>query len=221
MARRDVRLVRDEAARAAAEGKHRKAVECYLELEQLEPTEPNWPKRAAESYRRLDRGHGQHARQVAPGLGRGRHQRPGAPAAIDRERHQAHAATLGAGRVGVLHGSKSYVLTHADDARVGQIAEAHSISAGLDYPGVGPEHAHWRDVGRARYVSRTDAEALAALQQLARTEGILCALETAHAIAAVAEVAAEVGPDGVIVVNLSGRGDKDMITVARQLGVSL
>ncbi|MBK9031705.1 MAG: tryptophan synthase subunit beta [Myxococcales bacterium] len=132
-----------------------------------------------------------------------------------------HAATLGAGRIGVLHGSKSYVLTHADDARVGQIAEAHSISAGLDYPGVGPEHAHWRDVGRARYVSRTDAEALAALQQLARTEGILCALETAHAIAAVAEVAAEVGPDGVIVVNLSGRGDKDMITVAQRLGVSL
>ena len=132
-----------------------------------------------------------------------------------------HAATLGAGRVGVLHGSKSYVLTHADDARVGQIAEAHSISAGLDYPGVGPEHAYWHDQGRVQYVNRTDDEALAALQQLARTEGILCALETAHAIAAVAEVAAEVGPDGVIVVNLSGRGDKDMITVARQLGVSL
>ena len=132
-----------------------------------------------------------------------------------------HAATLGAGRVGVLHGSKSYVLTHTDDARVGQIAEAHSISAGLDYPGVGPEHAYWHDAGRVRYVNRTDDEALAALQQLARTEGILCALETAHAMAAVAEVAREVGPDGAIVVGLSGRGDKDMITVAKRLGVSL
>ncbi|MEZ4404311.1 MAG: tryptophan synthase subunit beta [Kofleriaceae bacterium] len=132
-----------------------------------------------------------------------------------------HAATLGAGRVAVLHGSKSYVLTNPDPARVGQIAEAHSISAGLDYPGVGPEHAHWRDSGRARYVARTDAEALDALQLLARTEGILCALETAHAIAALGEVAAEVGPDGVIVVNLSGRGDKDMLTVAGRLGVTL
>ena len=132
-----------------------------------------------------------------------------------------HAATLGAGRVGVLHGSKSYVLTHADDARVGQIAEAHSISAGLDYPGVGPEHAYWHDQGRVQYVNRTDDEALAALQQLARTEGILCALETAHAVAAVAEVAREVGPGGAIVVGLSGRGDKDMITVAKRLGVSL
>jgi tryptophan synthase beta chain len=132
-----------------------------------------------------------------------------------------HAATLGAGRVGVLHGSKSYVLTHADDARVGQIAEAHSISAGLDYPGVGPEHAHWRDTGRARYVARTDAEALAALQLLARTEGILCALETAHAVAAVAEVARHHGAGAAIIVNLSGRGDKDMITVANRLGVAL
>jgi tryptophan synthase beta chain len=123
-----------------------------------------------------------------------------------------HAATLGAGRVGVLHGSKSYVLTHDD----GQIAHAHSISAGLDYPGVGPEHAAWKDSGRATYISRTDDEALAGLERLARTEGILCALETAHAIAALDEVAREVGPGGVIVVGLSGRGDKDMVTVAQR-----
>jgi tryptophan synthase beta chain len=120
-----------------------------------------------------------------------------------------HAATLGAGRVGVLHGSKSYVLTRPD----GQIAHAHSISAGLDYPGVGPEHASWKESGRAAYVSRTDAEALAGLERLARTEGILCALETAHAIAALDEVAALVG-GGLVIVGLSGRGDKDMVTVA-------
>ena len=123
-----------------------------------------------------------------------------------------HAATLGAGRVGVLHGSKSYVLAHDD----GQIAHAHSISAGLDYPGVGPEHAAWKDAGRAVDLARTDDEALAALERLARTEGILCALETAHAIAALDEVARGVGPDGVIIVGLSGRGDKDMVTVAQR-----
>jgi tryptophan synthase beta chain len=132
-----------------------------------------------------------------------------------------HAATLGAGRVGVLHGSKSYVLCGTDGPRVGQIDEAHSISAGLDYPGVGPEHAYWRDSGRVRYVSRTDAEALAGLQRLARAEGILCALETAHAIAALDEVVAEVGKDARVVVSLSGRGDKDMVTVANALGVEL
>jgi tryptophan synthase beta chain len=123
-----------------------------------------------------------------------------------------HAATLSAGRVGVLHGSKSYVLTHDD----GQIAHAHSISAGLDYPGVGPEHAAWKDSGRAVYMSRTDDDALAALERLARTEGILCALETAHAIAALDEVASIVGKDGTIIVGLSGRGDKDMVTVAQR-----
>jgi tryptophan synthase beta chain len=128
-----------------------------------------------------------------------------------------HAATLNRGRVGVLHGSKSYVL--CDDG--GQIAEAHSISAGLDYPGVGPEHAHWQATGRATYLTRTDAQALAGLARLARAEGILCALETAHAIAALDEVAAAVGAGGVIVVCLSGRGDKDMQTVARALGVEL
>jgi tryptophan synthase beta chain len=137
-----------------------------------------------------------------------------AGAGIDSGRH---AATLARGRVGVLHGSKSYVL--CDDG--GQIAEAHSISAGLDYPGVGPEHAYWKDTGRATYLGRTDDEALAGLQLLARTEGILCALETAHAVAALAEVAGRIGRDGIIVIGLSGRGDKDMITVARHLGVDL
>jgi len=121
-----------------------------------------------------------------------------------------HAATLGAGRVGVLHGSKSYVLSRPD----GQIAHAHSISAGLDYPGVGPEHAAWKESGRATYLARTDDEALAALERLARTEGILCALETAHAIAALDEVAALTG-GGLVIVGLSGRGDKDMVTVAQ------
>ena len=120
-----------------------------------------------------------------------------------------HAATLGAGRVGVLHGSKSYVLSRPD----GQIAHAHSISAGLDYPGVGPEHAAWKESGRATYLARTDAEALEALERLARTEGILCALETAHAIAALDEVSAITG-GGLIIVGLSGRGDKDLVTVA-------
>ncbi|CAN5197648.1 tryptophan synthase subunit beta [soil metagenome] len=119
-----------------------------------------------------------------------------------------HAATLGAGRVGVLHGSKSYLLTTLD----GQIAHAHSISAGLDYPGVGPEHAHWKETGAVTYLSRTDDEALAAVERLARSEGILCALETAHAIAALEEIVAA-GAKSVIV-NLSGRGDKDMTTIA-------
>ena len=120
-----------------------------------------------------------------------------------------HAATLGAGKIGVLHGSKSYVLSTPD----GQIAHAHSISAGLDYPGVGPEHAYWMETGAVTYVSRTDEEALAALERLARTEGILCALETAHAIAALDEVARHAK---TIVVGLSGRGDKDMVTISQR-----
>jgi tryptophan synthase beta chain len=126
-----------------------------------------------------------------------------------------HAATLTAGRVGVLHGSKSYVL--CDDE--GQIAPAHSISAGLDYPGVGPEHAFWRDSGRVRYVSRTDAEALDGFRLLARTEGILCALETAHAIAALPEVCAGLPEGAPVLVSLSGRGDKDMPAIAAALGI--
>jgi tryptophan synthase beta chain len=128
-----------------------------------------------------------------------------------------HAATLSQGRVGVLHGARSYVL--CDDE--GQIAEAHSISAGLDYPGVGPEHSHMKDTGRARYLSVTDRQALDALSQLGRTEGILCALESAHAIAALPEVARSLPPGASIVVNVSGRGDKDMNTVARAFGVEL
>jgi tryptophan synthase beta chain len=96
----------------------------------------------------------------------------------------------------------------------GQIAEAHSISAGLDYPGVGPEHAYWKESGRAAYLTRTDDEALAALEWLARAEGIICALETAHAVAALEEVVEMVGRGGLIALCLSGRGDKDMPTVA-------
>jgi tryptophan synthase beta chain len=133
---------------------------------------------------------------------------------IDGERH---AATLARGRIGVLHGSRSYVLCDAE----GQIQEAHSISAGLDYPGVGPEHAFWKESGRAHYLCRTDADALAGLELLARSEGILPALETAHAVAALAEVARAVGDGGLIILCVSGRGDKDMNTVARALGVEL
>ncbi|HKE13876.1 MAG TPA: tryptophan synthase subunit beta [Kofleriaceae bacterium] len=128
-----------------------------------------------------------------------------------------HAATLTRGRVGVLHGSKSFVLCGDD----GQIQEAHSISAGLDYPGVGPEHAHWKETGRVTYLTRTDREALDGLVLLARTEGIICALETAHAVAALAEVAGRMGSGGIAVLGLSGRGDKDMATVARLLGEEL
>jgi len=128
-----------------------------------------------------------------------------------------HAATLTLGRVGVLHGSKSYVLCSDE----GQITEAHSISAGLDYPGVGPEHSCWKDSGRATYLHRSDEDALAALESLGRQEGILCALETAHAVAALPEVAKTLGPDSIIVLCLSGRGDKDMMTVAAAKGVEL
>jgi len=126
-----------------------------------------------------------------------------------------HAATLTAGRVGVLHGSKSYVLCGDD----GQIAEAHSISAGLDYPGVGPEHAHWKDTGRVRYLARTDVEALAGFELLARSEGILAALEPAHAVAALPEIVGRYPKDASVVLCLSGRGDKDMQTIAARLGV--
>jgi tryptophan synthase beta chain len=125
-----------------------------------------------------------------------------------------HAAALAGGRPGVLHGSHSYLLQDAD----GQVLEAHSISAGLDYPGIGPEHAWLRDVGRARYLTATDTEALEAFQLCARLEGIVPALESAHALAKLPEVAAEVGKDGIVVLNLSGRGDKDLATVAERLG---
>ncbi|MEM8606362.1 MAG: tryptophan synthase subunit beta [Myxococcota bacterium] len=124
-----------------------------------------------------------------------------------------HAAPLCAGGVGVLHGAKSYVL-QTDD---GQILEAHSISAGLDYPGVGPEHAWLKDKGRASYGAVTDDEALSAFQQLCRTEGIIPALETSHAFAYLPEVAKQVGHDADVLVCLSGRGDKDLDTVLAQL----
>ncbi len=123
-----------------------------------------------------------------------------------------HAATLTKGRAGVLHGARTILLQDDD----GQIQEAHSISAGLDYPGVGPEHAHLRDTGRVRYQSVTDAEALAAFRLLARLEGIVPALESAHAVAFACKAAARLPRDQVIVVNLSGRGDKDLDHVMAQ-----
>jgi tryptophan synthase beta chain len=126
-----------------------------------------------------------------------------------------HAATLCAGQPGVLHGNRTYLLETED----GQIVETHSISAGLDYPGVGPEHAWLKDAGRARYVPITDSEALAAFHELARLEGILPALESSHALAYAKKLAPELGRDKVIVVNLSGRGDKDIHTVANLEGI--
>ena len=127
-----------------------------------------------------------------------------------------HSATLGAGRPGVLHGSLSYLLQDAD----GQVAPAHSVSAGLDYPGVGPEHSWLRDTGRVRYESATDAEALAAFQRVCRTEGIIPALETAHAFAWVTRAAGRWSRDDLVLVCLSGRGDKDVAHVAALLGGS-
>ncbi len=125
-----------------------------------------------------------------------------------------HSATLSAGSPGVLHGSLSYLLQDAD----GQVAPAHSVSAGLDYPGVGPEHSYLRDTGRVRYESATDAEALAAFQALARFEGIIPALETAHALAWVQRSAGRWAADAPVLVCLSGRGDKDVAHVAALLG---
>ena len=125
-----------------------------------------------------------------------------------------HAASLTGGRPGVLHGNKTYLLQDGD----GQIIDAHSISAGLDYPGIGPEHAFLHDVGRAQYLSATDDEALDAFQLCAELEGIIPALEPAHAIARLADVTREVGKDGIVVLLMSGRGDKDVATVAEHLG---
>jgi tryptophan synthase beta chain len=128
-----------------------------------------------------------------------------------------HAAPLNAGRVGVLHGNRTYLM--ADDD--GQIIETHSISAGLDYPGVGPEHSYLKDIGRAEYDTVTDDEAMAAFRLLNRCEGILPALESSHAIAWAARHARELGSGQAIVVNLSGRGDKDILTVAALDGIEL
>jgi tryptophan synthase beta chain len=121
-----------------------------------------------------------------------------------------HAASLSAGSPGVLHGNRTYLLQDAN----GQILETHSISAGLDYPGVGPEHAHLKDIGRAEYVGITDDEALAAFHRLCRTEGIIPALESSHAVAHAMKIAPTMRPDQHLLVNLSGRGDKDIGTVA-------
>ena len=129
----------------------------------------------------------------------------------------AHAASLVEGRVGVLHGTKSYVLQDSH----GQISETHSVSAGLDYPGVGPEHSYLKDTGRATYVAVSDKEALGGFQLLCRTEGIIPALESSHAIYHATKVAGSLAKEQIIVVNLSGRGDKDMSTVAEELGMNL
>jgi tryptophan synthase beta chain len=128
-----------------------------------------------------------------------------------------HAASLTGGRPGVLHGNKTYLLQDDD----GQIIDAHSISAGLDYPGIGPEHSHLHDTGRAEYVSATDEEALEAFQLCAKLEGIIPALEPAHALARTGELAKEIGKGGIIVMNMCGRGDKDIFSVAERLGTKL
>ena len=132
---------------------------------------------------------------------------------LDKE----HAASLAGGAPGILHGNRTYLLQDED----GQIDEAHSISAGLDYPGIGPEHAWLRDIGRVEYTSATDKEALDAFQLLCRTEGIIPALEPSHAIAAVTKVAPEMERDAIIIANLCGRGDKDIFTVAEALGTQI
>ena len=128
-----------------------------------------------------------------------------------------HAASLAGGTPGILHGNKTFLLQDED----GQIDEAHSISAGLDYPGIGPEHAWLKDIGRVRYDSVTDTEALAAFQMLCRTEGIIPALEPSHALAALARIAPAMSKDKIIIANLCGRGDKDIFTIAEALGVQM
>ncbi len=130
---------------------------------------------------------------------------------------EKHAASLAGGRPGILHGNRTYLLQDED----GQIVEGHSISAGLDYPGIGPEYAWLKEVGRVEYTSATDDEALDAFQLLCRTEGIIPALEPSHAIAAVAKVAPTMPKDSIILANLCGRGDKDIFSVAEHLGVKL
>ena len=141
----------------------------------------------------------------------------GAEAAGDGIASGRHAASLAAGRPGILHGNRTYVL--CDDN--GQITETHSVSAGLDYPGVGPEHAFLKDAGRAEYVGVTDAEALEAFHRLTRTEGILPALESSHAVAQAIKLAHDYPPEGIVLCNLSGRGDKDVHTIAVREGIEL
>ena len=128
-----------------------------------------------------------------------------------------HAATITGGTPGVLHGARSYLLQDEN----GQTVESHSISAGLDYPGVGPEHAYLSDIGRAEYRAITDAEAMYAFSLLCKTEGIIPAIETAHALAGALQVGRELGKDATLLINLSGRGDKDVVTAAEYFGISL
>ena len=128
-----------------------------------------------------------------------------------------HAAALNGGEPGILHGNRTYLLQDED----GQIIDAHSISAGLDYPGIGPEHSFLKETGRAEYLSCTDQEALDAFQLCTKLEGIIPALEPAHALARVGEVAKDLGPDGLMIMNLCGRGDKDVFSVAERLGVEI
>ena len=137
----------------------------------------------------------------------------GVEAAGDGVDTARHSATLHAGKPGVLHGTRTYLLQDAD----GQVIETHSISAGLDYPGVGPQHSFLKDSGRAEYVSITDAEALEGLKLLSRSEGIIPALEPAHAIAYAAKLARTLPSDQIVLVNMCGRGDKDMVSVAKHL----
>ncbi|MEN2740997.1 tryptophan synthase subunit beta [Microbacterium sp. X-17] len=139
----------------------------------------------------------------------------GVEAAGDGVDTHRHAASIERGRPGVLHGARTYVLQDED----GQTIESHSISAGLDYPGVGPEHAWLADIGRAAYIPATDDEAMQALRLLSRTEGIIPAIESAHALAGALRIGQELGPEAVLVVSLSGRGDKDMDTAARYFGL--
>jgi tryptophan synthase beta chain len=126
-----------------------------------------------------------------------------------------HAATIVGGDSGVLHGARTFILQDED----GQTIESHSISAGLDYPGVGPQHAHLAKSGRGEYLPITDRRAMDALALLARTEGIICAVESAHALAGAVDVARDLGPGGLVLVNLSGRGDKDMETAIEWFGL--
>ena len=128
-----------------------------------------------------------------------------------------HASSISGGSVGVLHGTRTYVLQDAN----GQTVESHSISAGLDYPGVGPEHAILNDTGRAEYRSITDAEAMEAFSLLCKTEGIIPAIETAHALAGAIKIGKELGPEAILLINLSGRGDKDVQTAAKYFGIPL
>ena len=141
----------------------------------------------------------------------------GVEAAGDGIETGCHAASITGGRPGVLHGNRTYLLQDED----GQITEAHSISAGLDYPGIGPEHAWLNDIGRVKYDSATDADALAAFQLCSRLEGIIPALEPSHALAHVAKIAPDLPKEHIIVMNMCGRGDKDVFTVAGMLGVKI